>query len=85
MPDEDVTISVRREDGFIAICVSNRGSLPRPMPSFFEPWARGDDSRHEGGSGLGLPIVHQIMEMHHGDVQIREDDGLVSVTLKFPE
>lgn len=85
VPDEDVTISVRREDGFIAICVSNRGSLPRPMPSFFEPWARGDDSRHEGGSGLGLPIVHQIMEMHHGDVQIREDDGLVSVTLRFPE
>ena len=82
--EEDVVVSVHLKDGFADICIMNRGRLPQPRPPFFEPWARGDESRHEGGSGLGLPIVHQIMEMHHGSVSIDEKDGFVFVTLRFP-
>lgn len=71
--------------GSVVMRISNRGSLPSPRPQFFEPWARGDSSRHQGGSGLGLPIVYQIMEIHDGSVQIDEEDGFVSVTLTFPK
>ena len=69
----------------ITMRISNKGSLPSPRPQFFEPWARGDSSRHQGGSGLGLPIVYQIMEIHKGSVQIDEKDGFVTVTLSFPK
>ncbi len=81
---EAVTVSAKSDKDSVLVTVSNKGSLPSPRPQFFEPWARGDESRHEGGSGLGLPIVHQIMEIHHGSVEISERDGSVLVRLKFP-
>ena len=80
LPSASVSVS----DDAVMICISNSGHLPDPLPQFFEPWARGDASRTEGGSGLGLPIVYQIMELHGGSVVIGERDGTVSVTLSFP-
>lgn len=65
------------------IKVVNKGSLPSPLPDFFEPWARGDLSRHEGGSGLGLPITGQIMNLHGGKAEIAQENDNVVVTLTF--
>ncbi len=65
------------------IKVVNKGSLPSPLPDFFEPWARGDLSRHEGGSGLGLPITGQIMNLHGGKAEIAQENDKVVVTLTF--
>ena len=78
-------VSVERRAGSVSISVMNDGHLPDPLPQFFEPWARGDASRTSGGSGLGLPIVYQIMELHSGTVSISESDGIVSVVLTFPD
>ncbi len=66
------------------VTISNPGHLPSPLPQFFEPWARGDQARTEGGSGLGLPIVYQIMELHRGSVSIKEENGIVYVMLTLP-
>ena len=71
-------------DEYLVVTVSNRGKLPDPLPQFFEPWARGDSSRTQGGSGLGLSIVYQIMELHGGKVSIREEKGIVYVEMSFP-
>ena len=78
-------VSVERRAGSVSISVMNDGHLPDPLPQFFEPWARGDASRTSGGSGLGLPIVYQIMELHSGTVSVSESDGIVSVVLTFPD
>lgn len=79
------SIKAERIDSKVVITISNEGTLPDPLPLFFEPWARGDDSRTSGGSGLGLSIVYQAMELHSGTVAITEDNGEVSVTLEFPD
>ncbi|MSU06709.1 HAMP domain-containing histidine kinase [Spirochaetales bacterium NM-380-WT-3C1] len=65
------------------ITIKNKGKLPDPLPDFFEPWARGDLSRHEGGSGLGLPITGQIMNLHGGKATISQEGEYVVVTLSF--
>lgn len=65
------------------IKIVNKGKLPNPLPDFFEPWARGDLSRHEGGSGLGLPITGQIMSLHGGKASIAQEGENVVVTLSF--
>ncbi len=82
--DREIIIRCEDGDGSRILKVLNDGKLPNPLPLFFEPWARGDDSRTEGGSGLGLSIVYQAMELHHGSVAISEENGVVSVTLEFP-
>ena len=65
------------------IKIVNKGTLPYPLPDFFEPWARGDLSRHEGGSGLGLPITGQIMNLHGGKAEIAQENDNVVVTHTF--
>lgn len=65
------------------IKVISHSSLPASHPDFFEPWARGDISRHEGGSGMGLPIAGAIMSLHGGRVILEEKDGYVTAELDF--
>lgn len=84
-PSSRPLVNISRTENSCVITVSNRGSLPKPLPQFFEPWARGDEARSEGGSGLGLPIVYQIMDLHGGTVSIDEKNGYVTVTLIFPD
>ncbi len=81
------SITTTEEGNNLIVRITNDGSLPKPLPQFFEPWSRGDQSRTGcGGSGLGLSIVYQIMELHNGSVDITEDEenGKVTVTLSFP-
>lgn len=65
------------------VTVTNPGHLPPGHPDLFEPWARGDRSRHSGGSGLGLPITGQIMSLLSGQVEIAEQGENVVVRLVF--
>ena len=78
------TLKCAEKKDMLVIEVRNKGSLPRPLPQFFEPWARGDSARTSGGSGLGFPIVAQIMELHGGTVTIGEEGDMVVVRLSFP-
>lgn len=82
--EREPVIRCEAGDGSIIIKVVNDGVLPDPLPLFFEPWSRGDDSRTSGGSGLGLSIVYQAMELHGGSVAISEENREVTVTLEFP-
>ena len=85
--DNPPSVVTSEEDNNLVIRIINDGALPKPLPQFFEPWSRGDQSRTGGGgSGLGLSIVYQIMELHNGSVDITENEesGKVTVTLSFP-
>lgn len=79
---KDEQISVRAENN--TVYVTDKGRLSNTDASIlFEPWARGDESRHEGGSGLGLPIAGQIASLHGGYASIRQDGSHVVVALNF--
>ncbi|MFA7002286.1 MAG: PAS domain S-box protein, partial [Candidatus Omnitrophota bacterium] len=53
------------------------------LPKLFTPFVTG--KRAQGGSGLGLPIVRNIMETHKGKVAIENvPAGGAKVTLVFP-
>ncbi len=82
--DNPPVITTGEEGNNLVIEIVNDGNLPDPLPLFFEPWSRGDQSRTSGGSGLGLSIVYQIMELHNGTVDITGEEGKVKVTLEFP-
>lgn len=41
-------------------------------------------SRSDGGSGLGLPIVRSIMNLHGGSVKVRSEGQSTTFSLRFP-
>ena len=75
----DITVSVRRESGQVAIAVRDRGlGIPRAEQSaIFTMFHRGEEaeSRAIRGTGLGLAIVREIVGAHHGRVTVQSEPG----------
>ncbi len=67
-----IFIGSKRENNTIHLFVQDHGiGIPaEKLKQIFERYARVETgaTRYIGGSGLGLPIVRQIVEMHHGSV-----------------
>lgn len=75
-----VEIRVRvLENGNLEIAVSDRGPglKPEDATRIFDRFYRADKgrARASGGSGLGLPIVQQIIEAHHGSTRVETAPG----------
>ena len=51
--------------------------LGEDLGELFERFKRGDQSRHTEGSGLGLALVKEWVQLHHGKIDVfsREWDG----------
>jgi signal transduction histidine kinase len=71
--DGTVRVSVRSTDTGVRIEVADTGMgiAPDVLPKIFERFHQADPSttRSEGGLGLGLAIVRQIVELHGGTVE----------------
>lgn len=66
---------------------SGTGIARRDLFRIFEPYYRGDPSRQrgEGGSGLGLTIVSELVRLHNGKITVRSAEGRgTSVTVLLP-
>jgi signal transduction histidine kinase len=82
-----------REEVNLVISDQGPGIDPDELPNFFERFWKGDRSRarvredyHDGsGSGLGLSIVRQLVELHNGRVEASlPDGGGLRVTVTLP-
>ena len=67
-PGGTVRIVTGREDGDLAICVDDNGpGVPPAVRSrIFEPFFTTKDA----GTGLGLPLVHAIVQQHGGAITL---------------
>jgi PAS domain S-box-containing protein len=56
----------------IAVADTGIGISPTFMPHVFDRFRQADSAttRHHGGLGLGLAIVHDLMRLHGGDVEV---------------
>jgi len=61
-------------DGQAIISVRDEGEgiAPEFLPHVFEPFRQADitDTRAHGGLGLGLAIVHDVVELHRGTIEV---------------
>jgi signal transduction histidine kinase len=71
----------------IGIHNTNRGApiSPTVLATLFDPHRRGSEShRNSAGLGLGLYIVKQIVEAHHGTVKATSDETGTEFTVLLP-
>lgn len=85
-----VTVNTTSQDGASVVRVENTGpALPAELvPTLIEPFQRGSERIHtddHAGVGLGLAIVHSIVQAHDGtlDLTPRAAGGLL-VTIQLP-
>ncbi len=74
---DTISVSVTHDDERARIAVEDtgRGIDPSMLPTIFQPFVQ-EDVRFEGavgGLGLGLALVKQIVELHHGRVHAESD------------
>lgn len=78
-PPAYVTIQIEKKDLEYIVRISDRGiGIPsEDLDRIFERFYAVDKShsRSLGGSGLGLSIVEQIIEKHHGKIDVESDLG----------
>ena len=69
-----VSLDARANDGGVQFEVSDTGAgIPHDaLPTLFDPFtqAHGVESRRKGGAGLGLHLVHRLVEVLGGNVAV---------------
>lgn len=84
-----ITISARRQEQHLVISVADTGPgvLPEDAQRIFEPFCqgRGNPWRDQKGSGLGLSISKQFVELHGGQMWLESEPKLGSTfSFKLP-
>lgn len=80
-----VLLEATRDDGDLAIAVSDRGAgfPPGFADHAFDRFARAEAGRTSSGTGLGLAIVRAVIEAHGGTVSAAAGSG-AKVTVRIP-
>lgn len=83
-----VNIQGKAAGGMYQVSVTNNGQPIPPEQSdrIFDRFYRLDPSRNRetGGSGLGLALVKEIVEQHHGEVGLSLNDDIYTFWFKLP-
>jgi signal transduction histidine kinase len=79
----------RDTTGRVVVCVRDTGIgiAPEMIPLAFEPFRQIDSalSQKYEGTGLGLPLVKKLIELHEGEVRLESISGKgTSVFISFP-
>lgn len=86
MKNSRVYISITKSELYGVLTIKNISELPLEMPveQLTERFVRGDISRTNEGSGLGLSIAQSLTNIQKGNFNIEIDGDLFKVTLEIP-
>ena len=80
---------IKRASGVEFFAIADSGvAIQKSEEELFEPFVKGDDSRSKNtGSGLGLSVAKQVMDMHGFDIHLKQPYGSYTKAfiLKFIE
>ncbi|NJL91847.1 MAG: PAS domain-containing sensor histidine kinase [Coleofasciculaceae cyanobacterium SM2_1_6] len=69
---QPVALQLSKRQGQVIIRISDRGIgiPPEDLPHLFEPFHRGRNVSNIPGTGLGLHIVKQFIDLHQGQIKV---------------
>ena len=83
-----IQVKARQVEDHVLIKIINEGdTIPgERLERIFEQFYRLDVSRSSstGGAGLGLAIAKEIVELHHGQITARSENGITSFEVTLP-
>ncbi len=78
-PETQVTVLLRDYGSNVSVYVTDQGPgiAPADLERIFERFTRleGPTTSSKRGSGLGLALVKEFVEMHHGEIQVQSELG----------
>ena len=86
-PDNTVDIKLQHADDHIEVLFTDRGIgiSKDDLKKIFEPFYRGKNTHSITGSGIGLPLVNQIIKNHNGTIELSSQIGKgTTFTIMFP-
>lgn len=86
-PDHTVDIKIQHPGEWIEVVFkdSGIGISEEDIVKVFEPFYRGANAHSASGSGIGLPLVSQIIKNHNGEIKLTSFLGKgTTVTIKLP-
>lgn len=83
-----LTLVAKKEGGFCVFSITNSGTVisPEDLPHIFDRFYKTDRSRSmdKSGSGLGLYIVKNIINLHGGEISVRSDEDGTEFEFTLP-
>ncbi len=84
-----ITLAATAQDDYLSISVADTGAgIPaEEIDRVFRPFEQIDNKYGvaRDGTGLGLPLVHALVELHHGSVAIASTVGVgTTMTVRLP-
>ncbi|MFZ4525667.1 MAG: sensor histidine kinase [Chlorobium sp.] len=85
-PDSPIDIDCHEEGEEVVIRIRNQsnGILTNETEQLFKKYQRGSNSSNTNGSGLGLWLVREIINRHHGAVTFEKNVTCIVVTVRLP-
>lgn len=83
--DKIITVTLLKQATAFIIQVNNDGEIipKQHRLKIFEPFYRLDNNR-ENSSGIGLPLVKSLIELHNGEITYQEEGGLNRFSIILP-
>lgn len=87
----NITLSAQRgyEETIVKVADTGMGMTEEQLQNIWERYYKADPSRKNtkyGESGLGLSIVHQLVQLHHGKITVTSKEGVgTTFTVIFPD
>ncbi|MDJ0657595.1 MAG: ATP-binding protein [Xanthomonadales bacterium] len=87
-PDTEIRIELRERDGQVELVVQDQGPgiAADDLPRIFERYYQGDQTHASApGTGIGLSLVKDLVELHQGEVSATSEPGHgACFTIRFP-
>ncbi len=79
-----VEAGVEAGRAFVSVLDDGGGIPEHDLDRVFDVAFRGDPARTGEGAGLGLAIARGLVEAHHGEISVRNENGGCRFTVRLP-